>query len=83
MFSFDEISTLQYMGSKSRIIHEVCSPIVRNENISVVVDLFAGSGTIGYALKPFFSIVSNDLEYYSYVLNEGILNGCEIGRAHV
>lgn len=78
MRRFDEINTLQYMGSKSRIINEICSPIMENKSIETVVDLFAGTGTVGYALKPYFSIISNDLEYYAYVLNEGILNGCEI-----
>lgn len=76
MSHFNEITTLQYMGSKSRIIDEICPPIVGNENIKTVVDLFAGTGTIGYALKSSFSIISNDLEYYAYILNEGILNGC-------
>jgi len=76
MTSFLGINTLQYMGSKSRILNEVCTPIVENKNIETVVDLFAGTGTIGYALKPHFSVISNDLEYYSYILNEGILNGC-------
>ncbi len=78
MNHFEEISTLQYMGSKSRIINEICSPIVENKNIEAVVDLFAGTGTVGYALQPCFPIISNDLEYYAYVLNEGILNGCEL-----
>lgn len=78
MSHFDEMNTLQYMGSKSRIIDEICSPIMENQSIETVVDLFAGTGTVGYALKPYFSIISNDLEYYAYVLNEGILNGCDI-----
>lgn len=73
---FKEVSTLQYMGSKSRILHEVCSLIMANKDIKTVVDLFAGTGTIGFALKPYHQIISNDLEKYSYVLNEGILNGC-------
>lgn len=76
MSRIDRISTLQYMGSKSRMLESICVPIIKNKNIKCVVDLFAGTGSVGYALAPYKSIISNDLEYYSYILNEAILNGC-------
>lgn len=64
------------MGSKSRILSHICDPIIKNKKIKKVVDLFAGTGSIGFALKDYKSIVSNDIEYYAYVLNQAILNGC-------
>jgi len=73
---YNEIPTLQYMGSKLRIISHICEPIIRNKSIKTVVDLFAGTGCIGYALKPHKNVISNDIEYYSYVINQAILNGC-------
>lgn len=76
MANYKEITTLQYMGSKSRIISHICDPIVKNSRITRVVDLFAGTGAVGYALKDYKAIVSNDLEYYAYVINQAILNGC-------
>lgn len=76
MYRIDRISTLQYMGSKSRMLESICTPIIENTDIHRVVDLFAGTGSVGYALSPYKSIVSNDLEYYSFLLNEAILNGC-------
>ena len=76
MPTIDRISTLQYMGSKSRMLEEICMPIIDNPEIHQVVDLFAGTGSVGYALSPYKRIISNDIEYYSYVLNEAILNGC-------
>lgn len=79
MPTIERISTLQYMGSKSRMLDKICVPIIENPNIQRVVDLFAGTGSVGYALSPYKSIVSNDIEYYSYVLNEAILNGCFMG----
>jgi len=80
---FNEITTLQYMGSKSRIVNDICAPILANKSIETVIDLFAGTGTIGYALKPYFTVISNDLEYYAYILNEGVLNGCVLSDAQL
>lgn len=76
MDDFRTITTLQYMGSKTRMVKPICQPVLQNESIDTVVDLFAGTGTIAYALSSHFDVVSNDLELYAYVLNEGILNGC-------
>lgn len=76
MNQYKEITTLQYMGSKSRILSHICDPIIKNKKIEKVVDLFAGTGSVGYALNDYKNIVSNDIEYYAYVLNQAILNGC-------
>jgi len=77
MNQYNEISTLQYMGSKTRIISHICEPIIKNKSIKTVVDLFAGTGSVGYALKAHKNIISNDLEYYAYIINHAILNGCD------
>ena len=77
MNRYNEISTLQYMGSKTRIISHICEPIIKNKSIKTVVDLFAGTGSVGYALKSHKNIISNDLEYYAYIINHAILNGCD------
>ena len=69
MNRYNEISTLQYMGSKTRIISHICEPIIKNKSIKTVVDLFAGTGSVGYALKSHKNIISNDLEYYAYIIN--------------
>ena len=65
------------MGSKTRIISHICDPIVKNKHIKTVVDLFAGTGSVGYAIKPHKNVISNDIEYYAYIINQAILNGCE------
>ena len=51
MNQYSEIPTLQYMGSKVRIISHICDPIIKNKSIQAVVDLFAGTGSVGYALN--------------------------------
>ena len=78
MPKINRISTLQYLGSKNRMLENICTPIIEDASIDKVVDLFAGTGSVGYALSPYKAIISNDFEYYSYVLNEAILNGCMI-----
>lgn len=64
------------MGSKARIISHICDPIIKNKSIQTVVDLFAETGSVGYTLKPYKNVISNDLEYYAYIINQAILNGC-------
>ena len=32
-----------------------------------------GTGSVGYALKAHKNIISNDLEYYAYIINHAIL----------
>lgn len=76
-----EITTLQYMGSKARIISHICEPIIKNNAISTVVDLFAGTGSVGYALKQHKNVISNDIEHYAYIINQAILNGCTFSSA--
>ena len=53
MNQYNEISTLQYMGSKARIISHICDPIMKNKSIQTVVDLFAGTGSVGYVMISF------------------------------
>ena len=53
MNQYNEISTLQYLGSKARIISHICDPIIKNKPIITVVDPFAGTEAVGYGAFPF------------------------------
>ena len=53
MNQYNEISTLQYMGSKARIISHICDPIIKTKTIRNIVDLFAGTEAVGYGAFPF------------------------------
>lgn len=81
MNQYNEISTLQYMGSKTRIISHICDPILKNKTIQAVVDLFSETGYVGYALKSYKNVVSKDIEYYAYIINLAILNGCSFSES--
>ena len=77
---FSEIQTIQYLGSKTRILDYICTPILKEPRINHVLDLFAGSASIGYALKNYRTISSNDIELYSYIINCAVLNGCNLSN---
>lgn len=58
MLEINRIQTLQYMGSKSRMLDSICIPIGEDNDIDTVIDLFAGTGSVGYALSPYKRIIS-------------------------
>jgi len=65
---------MNYIGSKKKLlpfiketIYEIVSPKLDD---MIFCDLFAGSGEVGKAFKKEVrSVISNDLEYFSYVIN--------------
>ena len=71
------MNTLNYIGSKKTLlksIHKVFSENLQNMEDLILADLFAGTGTIGFNFQNIFkSIISNDLEYYSFIINKALL----------
>ncbi len=66
------------MGSKSRFLATICPVILGEAGADKVVDLFAGSGSVGYALSDHAVVYANDVQRYAYVINDAILNGCAL-----
>lgn len=75
---------MNYIGSKVKLSSWIKDEVIKNidGDLSKMVfaDIFAGTGTIGKIFKQDVKqIISNDLEYYSYVLNRNyIANHTEI-----
>ena len=76
------MNTIRYIGSKKKLI-ESYSDIIGGKCKEIgldtysFADLFAGTGVIGYAQANKSSchkIISNDLEYYAYIINYAVLN---------
>jgi adenine-specific DNA-methyltransferase len=73
----DKMNTLNYIGSK----HTLCSTligvikdVVPDLQSKTFMDLFAGTGSVGFQMQPLVSSCSaNDLEYYSFVINNALL----------
>ena len=69
---------MNYIGSKHKLssfIFETVSEICGKDlSQKVFCDLFAGTGIVGRTFKPFVKqVISNDVEYYSYVLNRNYI----------
>ena len=65
---------MNYIGSKHTLSKFIKNTILKTveEDISQIVfcDLFAGTGAISKTFKPIVKqVITNDIEYYSFVLN--------------
>lgn len=69
---------MNYIGSKIKLlpfIEEVISEVA-DKSCLTFCDLFAGTGSVGKHFKRLgYDIISNDLQYYSYVLNRASIHG--------
>lgn len=75
--NMNTMNTLNYIGSK----HTLCSTLIEvisNEvpelKTKSFMDLFAGTGTVGFQMQTLVNSCSaNDLEYYSFIINNALL----------
>ena len=74
--------SISYLGGKSRFLDSVC-PVLLAAGTRRVVDLFAGTGSVGYAVRKRTEVAANDVQRYAYVLNEALLNGCKMTQPQV
>lgn len=69
---------MNYIGSKYSLLPfleaTVCQVVGDDLSDKVFCDIFAGTGVVGKAFKPNVrKVISNDCEYYSYVLNRNYI----------
>jgi adenine-specific DNA-methyltransferase len=71
------MNTLNYIGCKNTLYNtllEVCKDNINDISSKTFMDLFAGTGIVGYNMQKYFkNCSSNDLEYYSYIINYALL----------
>lgn len=63
---------MNYIGSKLSLLNFIQTSVfeIAGKNNQSFCDLFAGTGIVGRHFKKLgYSVISNDLQYYSYVLN--------------
>lgn len=74
----DHFSVLNYQGSKKNLlefIHQnVASYIEPN---STILDIFAGTCSVGYSYKSEHTVYANDSELYSYIISTALLGTYE------
>lgn len=70
------MNSLNYIGSKRTLfdkILKVCQENIPDLAIHTFMDLFAGTGYVGFNMQPYVRNTSaNDLEYYSFVINQAL-----------
>jgi len=69
---------LNYIGSKHKLssflLEEIKNTVDEDLSQLVFCDLFAGTGIVGRNFKPLVKqVIANDVEYYSYVLNNNYI----------
>ena len=71
------MNSLNYIGSKKTLyttIYQICNENINDLRNKDFADLFSGTGIMSYNnLDNFNSIISNDLEYYSYIILNGLV----------
>ena len=68
---------INYIGNKEKIAAWICNKLPISEG--VVLDLFAGGGSMSYYLKSLgFKVISNDALYSSYVINKALVENSSI-----
>ncbi len=66
----DKLDTIRYMGIKTSLLEHIIPAIkeVTPKN-GTILDIMAGSNTVAYALKRNFTVYTNDIQKYSYVIS--------------
>ena len=72
--NYPYIHTIRYMGNKANLLEFIIPEIMSiTRPGETICDIMAGTNSIGYALKNRNKIISNDIQYYSYILGECLL----------
>ena len=70
------MNSLNYIGSKRTLfdkIFKTCQENIPDLASHTFMDLFAGTGYVGFNMQPYVSnTYANDLEYYSFVINQAL-----------
>lgn len=73
-YKVPQIQILKYMGNKRRLLNWLMTSF--NEELKdgdTFLDLFAGTSSVGYALKPKVRVLANDIQKYSSVISSALL----------
>lgn len=63
---------VRYIGSKAALLEEIENLIMKNAsgNEEVFCDIFSGTGVVARYFKPKYTILSNDILHFSYVIQK-------------
>lgn len=73
--------TLNYLGSKLRLLDFIEENVRKvTPDDAGVCDLFAGSGCVSYKLSKLFPVVACDIQHYSRVICDALLQPCTLTK---
>ena len=62
------------MGNKNKLLNFIIPEIIKiTPKSGTVVDLMAGANSISYGLKKNFRIITNDVQYYSFIISKALI----------
>lgn len=74
MNNYNQIKTIRYMGNKNKLLDFIIPEIKKiAKKGEIICDLMSGTGAIAYALKDQYTVYTNDVQYYSYIINKAII----------
>ena len=76
-----DFRTLNYLGSKLRLLDFIEKNVRKvTPDDAGVCDLFAGSGCVSYKLSKLFPVVACDIQHYSKVVCDALLQPCTLTK---
>ena len=73
--------TLNYLGSKLRLLDFIEENVCKvTPDDAGVCDLFAGSGCVSYKFSRLFPVVACDIQHYSKVICDALLQPCTLTK---
>jgi len=70
---------MRYIGSKTNLLNEISAVIDRNtKNLNTFCDIFTGTGVVSRNFKKDFSVISNDILYFSHLIQKATIEGNRI-----
>lgn len=79
MREYPFIQTIRYMGNKGKLLDYII-PVIEEltKPGDIICDIMAGTNAVSYALKPRNKLITNDIQYYSYVISKCMLGNYKI-----
>lgn len=79
MAEYPFIQTIRYMGNKGKLLGKIIPEIEKlTDEGDIVCDIMAGTNAVSYALKARNRLITNDIQYYSYVISRCMLESYDI-----
>ncbi len=79
MNNYNQIKTIRYMGNKNKLLDFIIPEIEKiTKRGDIICDLMSGTGAIAYALKDKYTVYTNDIQYYSYIITKAIIENNKV-----